>query len=215
MKTNAGGPGTFLPAGRVLDPEAREEVAGPRSRQEAGGDGNGLDASRFSHLVEPHLDVLHRLARRLTRTRADAEDLAQEALLRAFERRASLRDATRLRAWILALVRNLHLNRVRDHKPHLLVLAGHDPEEVAQDRLQGDLERDILDRHLPDELLLALRDLPEEQSTAIWLREVEGLSYEELAVAMECPIGTVRSRLARARKGLLERLEDHRAAGGV
>src|SRR5690606_21974242 len=83
-----------------------------------------LHACRLSLLVEPHLDVLHRLARRLTRTRADAEDLAQEALMRAFERRGGLRDPARIRGWMLATVRNLHLNRVRDDKPHLLVLAG-------------------------------------------------------------------------------------------
>jgi len=175
-----------------------------------------LDAHRFTRLIEPHLDVLHRLARRLTATRADAEDLAQEALVRAFERRASLREPARVRAWMLALARNLHLNRVRDEKPHLLVLSGDRPVEGTAREPRGDLERELLDRHLPDELLLALRALPEEQATAIWLREVEGLSYEELAEAMGTPIGTVRSRLARARTALLERLrEGAKAAGGA
>lgn len=171
-----------------------------------------MDAHRFKALVEPHLDVLHRLARRLTRTRADAEELAQEALVRAFEKRASLRDPEKVRGWILATARNLHRNRVRDEKPHLVILDGDRPGEESEPR--GDLEREILHRHLPDELLLALRALPEEQATAIWLREVEGLSYDEIAAATEVPIGTVRSRLARARAGLLERLRSVRAAGG-
>ena len=165
-----------------------------------------MDARRFTQLVEPHLDVMHRLVRRLTRTRADAEDLAQEALVRAFEKRASLRDPERVRGWVLAMLRNLHLNRIRDEKPHLLVLGGEAPEEP-----RGDLEREVMDRHLPDHLLLALRALPEEQASAMWLREVEGLSYEELAEAMGTPIGTVRSRLARARASLLERLGTNRA----
>ena len=174
-----------------------------------------LDAHRFTRLIEPHLDVLHRLARRLTATRADAEDLAQEALVRAFEKRAALREPERVRGWMLALTRNLHLNRVRDEKPQLIVLAGDRPTEGTAREPRGDLERELLDRHLPDELLLALRALPEEQATAIWLREVEGLSYEELAEAMGTPVGTVRSRLARARASLLEALRAPKAAGGV
>lgn len=157
----------------------------------------------FTRLVEPHLDVLHRLSRRLCATRADAEDLAQEALVRAYEKRATLRDRSKARAWILALLRNLHLNRVRSERPHLLLLPEHEPT--------ADLETEIQNRVLPDELLLALRELSEEQLSALWLREVEGLSYEELAVAMETPIGTVRSRLARARMGLLEKMEAHRS----
>lgn len=157
----------------------------------------------FTRWVEPHLDVLHRLSRRLCSTRADAEDLAQEALVRAYEKRATLRDPGKARAWLLALLRNLHLNRVRSERPHLVLLPSHEPT--------SDLEEEIQNKVLPDELLLALRELPEEQASAIWLREVEGLSYEELAVAMDTPIGTVRSRLARARMGLLEKMEAHRA----
>jgi len=168
-----------------------------------------VDARRFTELVEPHLAVMHRLARRLTATRADAEDLAQEALVRAFEKRASLRDPAAVRGWVLALLRNLHLNRVRDAKPQLLVLGGELPHQPA-----GDHEREILDRHLPDDLLLALRALPEEQATAIWLREVEGLSYDELAAAMGTPVGTVRSRLSRARASLLDALAAGRRASG-
>lgn len=175
--------------------------------------GEPLDAERFIALVGPHLDVLHRLARRLTSTRADAEDLAQEALVRAFEKRSLLREPSRIRGWLLALARNLHRNRTRDEKPHLLVLAG-DREGMEAEEPAGDLERELLDRSLPDEILLALRQLPEEQATVLWLREVEQLSYEELAEAMEVPIGTVRSRLARARAAMLSRLLERRVASG-
>ncbi len=169
-----------------------------------------LDAHHFTRLIEPHLDVLHRLARRLAPTRADAEDLAQEALVRAFEKRDALRDPGKVRGWVLATMRNLHLNRIRDEKPHLLVLTGDKPDEAGAREPRGDLERELLDRHLPDELFLAMRALPEEQASAIWLREVEGLSYEELAEAMGTPIGTVRSRLARARAALLEEMQPAR-----
>lgn len=153
------------------------------------------------------------MARRLTRTRADAEDLAQEGLVRAFERRASLRDPAKIRSWLLSTVRNLHLNRVRDDKPHLLVLSA-GPE---LDRKQGDLREEIQARVLPDDLLLALRQLPEEQSTALWLRAVEGFSYDEVAEAMDTPVGTVRSRLSRARQTMISLLPERRRqlAGGA
>lgn len=165
----------------------------------------------FTRLAEPHLGVIHRLARRLTRTRADAEDLAQEALIRAFERRSSLREPERMRGWLLATLRNLHLNKVRDEKPHLLVLGdtrGTDAEP------KGDLDREIQDRSIGDELLLALRQLPSDQADALWLRAVEGLSYEEVAEAMDIPIGTVRSRLSRARASMIELLDARPAAAG-
>ena len=175
-----------------------------------------MTPDRFTRMVEPHLDVVHRLARRLCRTRSDAEDLAQEALVRAFEKRASLRDPARVRPWILALLRNLHLNRVRDEKPHLMVLSGSHPTLGTNAEPRGNLAVEIEAKFLPDELLLALRSLPEEQASAIWLREVEGLSYEEVAEAMETPVGTVRSRLSRARAALIERLQtpNLRAEGG-
>jgi len=170
-----------------------------------------LDPKDFTRLVEPHLGVLHRLARRLTRTRAEAEDLAQEGLIRAFERRGSLREEERIRGWLLSTVRNLHLNRIRDEKPHLLVLTGLGGAETER---KGDLERELQDAALPDELVLALRSLPEDQSTALWLRAVEGLSYEEIAESMASPVGTVRSRLSRARTAMIELLEAQRLAAG-
>lgn len=173
-----------------------------------------MTPKEFARLAEPHLGVIHRMARRLTRTRADAEDLAQEALIRAFERRSSLRETGRMRGWLLATMRNLHLNKIRDEKPHLLVL-GETSGTPAEPR--GDLERELQDRVLSDELLLALRELPSEQSEALWLRAVEGLSYEEVAEAMGTPVGTVRSRLSRARAAMMDSLEAGKrpaAAGG-
>lgn len=171
-----------------------------------------MSPREFTQRVEPHLGVLRRMARRLTRSRADAEDLAQEGLIRAFERRGSLRDPEKIRSWLLSLVRNLHLNRVRDQKPHLLVLSG----GMEFDGRSGNLEEEIQSRAISDELLLALKQLPEEQATALWLRSVEGLSYDEIAEAMETPVGTVRSRLSRAREAMMARLgaQGPLAAGG-
>jgi len=152
----------------------------------------------FLDCVSVHAPSLRRFARRLTRNRADAEDVLQDTLMRALERRAELRDPGRLRAWLLAIVRTSWLNSRRGLRNRLEVLEGGRPGP-GEDGARGDLEREILDRSFTDELLLALEALPEEWRRTLWLREVEDLSYEEIARVLDCPLGTVRSRLARAR----------------
>lgn len=152
----------------------------------------------FLDCVSVHAPSLRRFARRLTRNRADAEDVLQDTLMRALERRAELRDPGRLRAWLLAIVRTSWLNSRRGLRNRLEVLDGERPGP-GEDGARGDLEREILDRSFTDELLLALEALPEEWRRTLWLREVEDLSYEEIARVLDCPLGTVRSRLARAR----------------
>jgi RNA polymerase sigma-70 factor, ECF subfamily len=156
------------------------------------------DEQTFLNCVNEHAPSLRRFARRLTRNHADAEDVMQDTLLRALEKRGELREPGRLRAWLLAIVRNSWLNSRRGLRSKLEVLQGGQSAGIEHgDR--GDLEREVLDRSLTDELLLALQALPEEWREALWLREVEDLSYEEIARVLNCPLGTVRSRLARAR----------------
>src|SRR5690606_1401798 len=116
-----------------------------------------------------HLGSIQRLARRLAPT--DADDLAQAALLRAWERRHDLREPERVRGWLMAVTRTVHLNRVRGVRPTLVLLEGGVNEPA------GDLEAELHARGLDDELTRALASLPEEQATALWLREVEELSY--------------------------------------
>ncbi len=149
-----------------------------------------------------HLPSLLRMGRRLTRNEAEAEDLVQETLVRAVSRSDELRDHTRLRAWLLTIERNVFRNSVRGLRPRLEVLDGGlspSPREPA-----GDLERELWAGSLDDELSAALEALPEEQREALWLREVEELTYEEIADVQGCPVGTVRSRLARARSAMVE-----------
>ncbi len=152
----------------------------------------------FIACVSAHAPLLRRFARRLTRNHADAEDVLQETLVRALERRTELRDPGRLRSWLLAIVRTSWLNSRRGLRNRLEVLDGGGAQRPGHGA-RGDLEREILDRSLTDELLLALRALPEEWRETLWLREIEDLSYEEIAQVLDCPVGTVRSRLARAR----------------
>jgi RNA polymerase sigma-70 factor (ECF subfamily) len=160
-------------------------------------DQNELTA--FNETVLPHLDAAYNLARWLTRNDHDAEDVVQEASLRAFKywKGFSGRDC---RSWLLAIVRNTYYSWIR--------------KRSVQPELTEDGEIDDVDEGIPspetallqnadrEMLKAALEDLPVEFREAIVLREMEGLSYKEIADIATVPIGTVMSRLARARKRL-------------
>jgi len=161
-----------------------------------------LPRKSFVEKLLAELPSLLRVARRLTRTEADAEDLVQATVVRAIERQGDLRDQAKLRAWLLRVQRSVHLNSVRGLRAQLEVIEG---GEKAQEP-RGDLEAEILDRAFEGKVKDALEALPEQLRDALLLREVEELSYEEIAQVQGCPVGTVRSRLARARLEILERL---------
>lgn len=158
--------------------------------------------SSFSQRLMAELGVLLRVARRLTRTEADAEDLVQATVVRAIEHRAELRDHDRMRAWLLRVQRTVLLNGRRGLSHKLELLQGTDAESEPR----GNLETELLERQLPDELYRALGRLSREPRDAVLLRDVEGLTYEEIAGVQQCPVGTVRSRIARARLALFEML---------
>jgi RNA polymerase sigma-70 factor (ECF subfamily) len=149
-----------------------------------------------------HLPSLLRVARRLTRSEAAAEDLVQDTLVRAIEKQHDVDHPERLRAWLLAVERTVFLNSVRGRAHALEVLEG-GRDAVAKHEPSGNLEDEILARSLDPRLDAALDALPAEQRDALWLREVEELSYEEIAKVQGCAVGTVRSRLARARQTLV------------
>lgn len=167
----------------------------------------GTDA--FVQRVLSHLPSLLRAGRVLTGRTADAEDLAQETLLRAVQRRDTLEDPERLKAWLLSIQRNVYFNGVRGLRTRFEVLEGgaasgskHRRAEPAAAASEPDAEA------VGDEVAAALASLQPEWREALWLREVEELSYEEIAQAQRCPVGTVRSRLARARAALLDILQN-------
>ena len=160
--------------------------------------------ARFEALALPHLDAAYSLARWLSRSSADAEDIVQEAMLRAFRAFDGARPET-LRPWLLAIVRNCfrdHVGRRGQTQPlddhaHALRFAGPDPETEAA----WASERRRLDA------VLAL--LPPDFREVLVLRELEDLSYRQIAEIVDAPIGTVMSRLARARA----LLKDHWQGG--
>jgi RNA polymerase sigma-70 factor, ECF subfamily len=164
------------------------------------------DERAFLERVWPHAPALRRFAERLSGNRADAEDVLQETLVRALERRGELRDPRQLKSWLFAITRTVSLNSRRGLRNVLEVLEGGLSDSSAESRAGGNLETEILDRSLSDELLAALDALSHEQREALWLREVEDLAYDEIARVLDCQVGTVRSRLARARAALAARL---------
>ncbi len=162
---------------------------------------NGV--KRFEQTVLPHLATAYNLARWLTRNEQEAEDLVQEAYLRAFKFFDSFRGPSS-RAWLLAIVRNCFYSRYSKKGQDMTIVF----EEELHGGLSEDLNPEILVlRSVNNQLLkTALEELPVEYREVIVLRELEELSYKEIAELAGIPIGTVMSRLARARKRLLQRL---------
>ncbi|MGB3412216.1 MAG: RNA polymerase sigma factor [Microthrixaceae bacterium] len=158
----------------------------------------------FTRLVLPEVDVMWRVAMSLTRNRADAEDLVQESLLRAY-RAIHTFDGRYPRAWLLTIVRNTERNRHRRRRPELLS----DPN-IAEERGPAtepdDVERYAEDREFDAAVTASLAELPENFRRVIELVDVDGLTYQEAADLLEVPLGTVMSRLHRARRRIRELL---------
>ncbi len=179
------------------------------------------DAREFQRQVTPHLPILMAMARRLTRGGGDAEDLVQDSLVKAFRARSTYREGTNLKAWLVAILRNTFLNNYRRQNLHRKVVEG--PEENLHWGFTGgspgpaavDPETGLLRQSLQGALVSALDELPEEYASVVVLADVEELSYREISEAMGCPMGTVMSRLHRARRMLRTRLGAQAQAAGL
>jgi RNA polymerase sigma-70 factor (ECF subfamily) len=166
--------------------------------------------SNFEQAVLPHLDAAYNLARWLTRNETDAEDVAQEAYLRAFKFFGGFHGGDS-RAWLLTIVRNTCYTWLRKNRAHELTTAFDEELHSVECANPETLMLASADGQL---LKQALEDLPVEFREAVILRELEGLSYKEIASITDVPVGTVMSRLARARQRLLRRLTDERTREG-
>lgn len=173
------------------------------------------DAKReaFDAEVLPHLDLLFGNALRLTRSKADAEDLLQETVLRAFRFFDRFERGSNIKAWLLRIQYNLFVNRYRRgvRERDVRETMTHEPsgrDVVSRPALQAltDPDSAAMGPLVQKELALALEQLPEDHRTVIVLADIEELSYKEIAEVMGCPIGTVMSRLHRARRSLRERV---------
>ena len=162
----------------------------------------------FQRQALEHLDALFNLAVYLTRNRAEASDLVQETYLRAFRFSHKFEPGTHLRAWLFQILRNTFLTfyRLREREP----LGSQDGVPEWENPMFHDApEQDsgVMDVHT--DLERALRRLPEDFRTVLLLAEVEGMPLEEVARVMDCPVGTVKSRIFRAKERLREFLKDY------
>lgn len=166
----------------------------------------GQDA-RFQAYVVPEIEVLYRVAYSITRNKADSEDLVQDTMMRAY-RAIERFDGRYPRAWLLTIMRNAQVNRVRRKRPELM----HDPDEtmsrVADESAEGaDAESVLMDQEFEAPIEEALAALPEKFLRVVELVDLNELSYQEAAGALGIPVGTVMSRLHRARRNIRTHLE--------
>jgi RNA polymerase sigma factor (sigma-70 family) len=171
-----------------------------------------MPARAFEDTVLPHLDAAFNYARWLTRNDADAEDVVQDACVRAMRFFSSLRDND-ARPWLFAIVRNTWYSRVSrraSSEATPLIVAQHDEADDALDP-----EERLLQQHTVAVVRTALEQLPVDFREVLVLRELEGLSYKEIAAVVGVPLGTVMSRLARGRDRLMAVLKLTAAVGVV
>ncbi len=192
------------------------ESATPPIRQAGGyntaGEFGGSPRIEFDEQIRPYLDQLYSAALRMTRNPADAEDLVQETLTKAFTAYHQFTPGTNLRAWLHRILANTFINAYRKTKREPAISPGADPQQdwqLGRDPLSGparSAEAEALDKITDSAVLTALRELPDDFKTTIWLADVEGYPYREVAAMMGTPIGTVMSRLHRGRGKLRQQL---------
>jgi len=207
-------PAVLTPMRTVAQPDLRLLPAGNNSATIAGARGKHLarleNRDDFQRIFLPYLDAAYRLARWVLKDEADAQDVVQEAYLRALRFSGTFRGGD-ARAWLLTIVRNTAytwLARNRSGDPPLPF----DEELHPDDAPPADLE--LIRRADSQALRMALEGLPTEFREIVVLRDLEGLSYKEIAELADLPIGTVMSRLARARNRLKVALRKLSCAGG-
>ena len=174
------------------------------------------DQEAFGLLVAKYQRKLMRLVSRLVKDPAEAEDVTQEAFIKAYRALPSFRGESAFYTWLYRIgvnaAKNWLIARNRRVPTMSSAATGADSEE-AETYEEGDLlretatpERELMSRQIAETVNAAMEALPEDLRTAVALREIEGLSYEEIAEAMGCPIGTVRSRIFRAREAIAQKL---------
>jgi RNA polymerase sigma-70 factor (ECF subfamily) len=174
----------------------------------------------FVREAVPYLDQMYSAALRYTRNPADAEDLVQETFIKAYDRFHQFRPGTNLKAWLYRILTNSYINRYRrqQRRPEE-VSADADPDFSLYDRIAESTtlstEQQVLEQLTDTEVRQALSDLPEQFRIAVYLADVEGFSYAEIAEIMDTPIGTVMSRLHRGRSRLQRALYEYARQRGL
>lgn len=170
----------------------------------------------FEKLVLEHLDMLYAVALRLTRNAADAQDLTQNTVVKALRFHSKFEKGTYIKAWLLTILRNTFINEYRRkaRRPTFVELSG--TEQATDTSPDPEVNYEPADRGpeellelLDDEVKQAVESLPDDFRNAVVMADLEDMSYKEIAQAMQCPLGTVMSRLYRGRKLLRERLFEY------
>lgn len=184
------------------------------------------EANNYQHVYEefeaiavPHMDALYNFALRMTSDPENANDLVQETFLRAFRFFDKFERGTNIKAWLFRILKNTFINQYRKQKS--------EPGKVDYDDVQNfyenikasevktnHIEEDAFSKLLDDDLSEAITKLPPDFRTVIILSDIEGFTYEEIADFVDIPVGTVRSRLHRARKMLYSKLYNYAKSKG-
>jgi RNA polymerase sigma-70 factor (ECF subfamily) len=170
-----------------------------------------VNREEFEQIALPPMNVLHKYALHLTMNSESANDLLQETYLKAYRFWGHFKKGTNINAWLYRIMRNSHINRYRRdrNKPaHVRYEEYHLPPDATRDTSphHNVVQGQSYDTLFGDEILHSMRSLHETFREVVVLGDLEGLSYKEIAATLDCPIGTVRSRLHRGRKLLQERL---------
>ena len=172
----------------------------------------------FEAQALPHLDALYAAGMRLCRNPSDAQDLVQDTMMRAYGAWDRFIAGSNCRAWLLRILTNGYINGYRRGRSHrkFAQRPGDEPIEMLYGKercdANADPERAITDPLLGDEVSAALAELPEDYRLVVELADLQGMKYKEVADAIGCPVGTVMSRLFRARRALEERLAPYAAS---
>ena len=170
------------------------------------------DAAEFARAALSHIDSLYGMALRLTRRAADAEDLVQDTYLKAFRSAHQFEAGTNLKAWLFTILHNTFRNNRRHDGRNPVDVDSEVVERAAGEGPADQTPEQILSRQTLDaDLQAALDALPDAFRQAVWLRDVEELSYAEMAKVLDIPIGTVMSRISRGRRALSDGLQARRA----
>lgn len=178
----------------------------------------------FEQEAIPHLDALFATALRLTKSEEDANDLVQETMLKAFRYFDKYQEGTNCKAWLFKIMTNTFINRYRKQQKRKEFLVDEDfrplqdrAESPAENPFVGDfvMEEQIYYRLFGDEVKQALEEIPVDFRMVVLLADLQDFAYKEIAEIMECPIGTVMSRLYRGRRMLQAKLVDYARAQGV
>ena len=193
----------------------RSPTSSDRQSGAAGGAPETRDDDAFAAEALSYIDSLYGTAMRLTRRAADAEDLVQDTYLKAFRSSAQFERGTNLKAWLFTILHNTFRNMRRPDGRNPIEVDSEAVEQAAGDSAHEFSPEQLLTRaSLDQDLQAALDALPDTFRQAVWLRDVEELTYAEIAGVLDVPIGTVMSRISRGRRALFQRLAGQRAAVG-